>query len=54
MTSPERTGSDGVRAARALLSLVDEHSCLSTRDRLIGKGSSRFSADSRSRQSRIT
>ncbi|MGK4007465.1 hypothetical protein WMF31_32890 [Sorangium sp. So ce1036] len=26
MTSPERTGSDGVRAARALLSLVEEHS----------------------------
>lgn len=26
MTNPERTGSDGVRAARALLSLVEEHS----------------------------
>lgn len=26
MTSPERAGSDGVRAARALLSLVEEHS----------------------------
>ncbi|WP_437941843.1 hypothetical protein [Sorangium sp. So ce341] len=26
MTSPERSGSDGVRAARALLSLVEEHS----------------------------
>ncbi|WP_437626222.1 hypothetical protein [Sorangium sp. So ce1151] len=26
MTSPVRTGSDGVRAARALLSLVEEHS----------------------------
>ncbi|MGK3994794.1 hypothetical protein [Sorangium sp. So ce1024] len=26
MTSPDRTGSDGVRTARALLSLVEEHS----------------------------
>lgn len=26
MTGPERTGSDGVRAARALLSLIEEHS----------------------------